>query len=207
MKAVAASGERGLLEMMAATHVGKTTDEFETIVTTGSPRPVTRGSRRPYTDMVYQPMLELLAYLRAKGFKTFIVSGGGVEFMRPWAERVYGIPPEQVVGSRAKVKYEVRDGVPVLLRLPEVDLIDDKAGKPVGHSSGHRPPSDRRVRQLRWRLRDARVDHLGPRTALRAHRPPYRRRARMGVRPDSRTSASSRGAWTRRRSAAGSSWT
>lgn len=86
-------------------------------------------------------MLELLTYLRAKGFKTFIVSGGGVEFMRPWAERVYGVPPEQVVGSRAKVKYEHREGRPVLLRLPEVDLVNDGAGKPVGihQAIGRRP--------------------------------------------------------------------
>ena len=105
-------------------------------------------------------MLELLAYLRANGFKTFIVSGGGVEFMRPWVERVYGIPPEQVVGSRAKVKYEVRDGKPVLMRLAEVDLVDDKAGQAGRHPPGHRPPADRGVRQLRRRLRDARVDDV-----------------------------------------------
>jgi hypothetical protein len=90
--------------------------------------------------MVYQPMLELLAYLRANGFKTFIVSGGGVEFMRPWTERVYGIPPEQVVGSSIRTKYELRDGRPVIARLPEIDFIDDKAGKPVGIQKfiGHR---------------------------------------------------------------------
>ena len=109
--------------------------------------------------MVYQPMLELLAYLRANGFKTFIVSGGGIEFMRPWAEKVYGIPPEQVVGSSVKTKFELRDGKPVLMRLPEVDFIDDKAGKPVGIQSAHRPPSDRRLRQLRRRPADAAMDH------------------------------------------------
>ncbi|HTP65381.1 MAG TPA: HAD family hydrolase [Geobacteraceae bacterium] len=96
---------------------------------------------KPYTDMVYQPMLELLAYLRANGFKTFIVSGGGIEFMRPWTERTYGIPPEQVVGSSIRTKFEMRDGTPVLVRLPEIDFIDYKAGKPVGINShiGRRP--------------------------------------------------------------------
>ena len=132
LKAVAATGERGLLELVAATHAGNTTEEFERIVrdwiaTARHPR-----SQRLYTDMVYQPMLEMLVYLRANGFTTFIVSGGGVEFMRPWAERVYGVPPEQVIGSRAKVTYEVRNGTPVLQRLAAVDLVDDKAGKPVG---------------------------------------------------------------------------
>ena len=105
MKAVAASGEKGLLEVMGATHVGNTTDEFATIVSEWIATAQHPKFKRPYTDLVYQPMLEVLAYLRANGFKTYIVSGGGVEFMRPWVERVYGIPPEQVVGSRAKVQY------------------------------------------------------------------------------------------------------
>jgi len=107
--------------------------------------------------MVYQPMLELLAYLRANGFKTFVVSGGGIEFMRPWAEKVYGVPPEQVVGSSIKTKYEVRDGKPVLVRLPELNFIDDKAGKPVGINShiGRRPiaafgNSDGDLQMLQW---------------------------------------------------------
>jgi hypothetical protein len=107
--------------------------------------------------MVYQPMLEMLSYLRANGFKTYIVSGGGVEFMRPWVERVYGIPPEQVVGSRIRLKYEVRDGLPVLVRLPEIDLVDDKAGKPVGIQQviGRRPiiafgNSDGDFEMLEW---------------------------------------------------------
>ena len=157
MKAVAAAGERGLLEIIAATHAGNTTEEFETIVRdwiTTARHPTTQ---RLYTEMVYQPMLELLTYLRAKGFKTFIVSGGGVEFMRPWAERVYGVPPEQVVGSRAKVKYEHREGRPVLLRLPEADLVDDGAGKPVGihQAIGRRPiaafgNSDGDFEMLEW---------------------------------------------------------
>jgi len=144
MKAVAAAGERGLLEIIAATHAGNTTEEFETIVRDWISTARHPTTKRLYREMVYQPMLELLTYLRAKGFKTFIVSGGGVEFMRPWAERVYGVPPEQVVGSRAKVKYERREGRPVLLRLPEADLVNDGAGKPVGihQAIGRRPIAD-----------------------------------------------------------------
>jgi phosphoserine phosphatase len=116
----------------AASHAGNTTGEFEQIVKDWLATAKHPKTGRPYTEMVYQPMLEVLTYLRANGFKTYIVSGGGVEFMRPWVERVYGIPPEQVVGSRIKMNYEVRNGVPVLARLAEIDLIDDKAGKPVG---------------------------------------------------------------------------
>jgi hypothetical protein len=112
---------------------------------------------RPYTDCVYQPMLELLAYLRANGFRTFIVSGGGIEFMRPWTEAVYGIPPEQVVGSSIKTRFEMRDGIPVLVRLPEIDFVDDKEGKPVGiHTRVGRRPilafgnSDGDLQMLQW---------------------------------------------------------
>ena len=112
---------------------------------------------RRYDDMIYQTMLDVMSYLRANGYKTFIVSGGGVEFMRPWAERVYGIPPEQVVGSRVKTKYEVKAGMPVLLRLPDIDLIDDKGGKPVGINQviGRRPTiafgnSDGDFEMLEW---------------------------------------------------------
>ena len=113
--------------------------------------------KRPYTDLVYQPMLELLAYLRASGFQTFIVSGGGIEFMRPWTERVYGVPPEQVVGSSIKTKFEMRDGRPTLFRLPQMNFIDDKAGKPVGINEhiGRRPiaafgNSDGDLEMLQW---------------------------------------------------------
>jgi phosphoserine phosphatase len=157
MKALAASGERGLLEVLAATHFGNTTEEFEQAVTAWIVAARHPSTGRLYSEMVYQPMLELLAYLRANGFKTFIVSGGGVEFIRPWAERVYGIPPEQVIGSRAKVRYEVRNGTPVLSRLAEVDLVDDKAGKPVGIHQviGRRPiaafgNSDGDFEMLEW---------------------------------------------------------
>jgi phosphoserine phosphatase len=157
MQAVAASGERGIVALIAATHFGNTTEEFAAIVSDWMATARHPTSKRPYTDMVFQPMLELLAYLRAHGFKTFIVSGGGVEFMRPWVTRVYGVPPEQVVGSRAKVKYEVRDGKPVLLRLAEIDLVDDKAGRPVGIHQviGQRPiaafgNSDGDFEMLEW---------------------------------------------------------
>jgi phosphoglycolate phosphatase-like HAD superfamily hydrolase len=132
IKGLAASGEKGVLAIIAATHAGMTIEEFQAevkqwLATARHPR-----FKRPYTDLVYQPMLELLAHLRANGFKIYIVSGGGVEFMRPWTEKAYGIPPEQVVGSSLKLKYELREGEPVLVKLPEINLIDDKAGKPVG---------------------------------------------------------------------------
>jgi phosphoserine phosphatase len=171
MKAVAASGERGLMEILAATHAGNTTQEFEKIVTDWIATARHPKSKRLYTDMVFQPMLELLAYLRANGFKTYIVSGGGVEFMRPWTERVYGIPPEQVVGSRAKVKYEVRNGTPVLVRLAEIDHVDDKAGKRVGihQMIGRRPiaafgNSDGDFEMLEWV-----TSAKGPRFGLIVH--------------------------------------
>jgi phosphoserine phosphatase len=157
MQALAASGNKGLLEIVMATHAGMTTAEFEQIVrnwlaTARHPR-----FKRPFTDLVYQPMLELLTYLRANGFKTFIASGGGIEFMRPWTERVYGIPPEQVVGSSIKTKFEIRNNQPVLVRLPEINFIDDKAGKPIGIHQyiGRRPiaafgNSDGDLQMLQW---------------------------------------------------------
>jgi len=131
LKTALAGEDRALLELVMATHTGMTTVEFEQIVkdwiaTTKHPK-----TGKLYTQMVYQPMLELLAYLRANGFKTFIVSGGGIEFIRPWAEKTYGIPPEQVVGSSAKTKFEMRDGKAVLVRLAELNFNDDKEGKPV----------------------------------------------------------------------------
>jgi phosphoglycolate phosphatase-like HAD superfamily hydrolase len=119
MKAVAAAGEKGLFEVIAATHAGMTTDEFAQTVKEWVARAKHPRFQRPYTDLVYQPMLELLAYLRANGFKTFIVSGGGVEFMRVFAEEIYGIPPEQIVGSVGETKLEVRNGKPVLVKLPK----------------------------------------------------------------------------------------
>jgi hypothetical protein len=159
MAAVAATGERGVLEIVAATHSGMTTDEF-----TRSVEEWIASARHPQTGrlltaMVYQPMQELLAYLRANGFKTFIVSGGGVEFMRAWAERVYDVPPEQVVGSAGKLRLETRGGKPVLVKLPTIDLIDDKEGKPVGIQSriGRRPiaafgNSDGDLQMMQWTM-------------------------------------------------------
>jgi len=146
-----------LMEIVMATHAGMTTEEFEQIVTEWITTAKHPKTGKLYTEMVFQPMLELLAYLRANGFKTFIASGGGIEFMRPWTERVYGIPPEQVVGSSVKTKYEVRDGKPVLVRLPEINFIDDKAAKPVGINEhiGRRPimafgNSDGDFEMLEW---------------------------------------------------------
>ncbi|RTL02831.1 MAG: haloacid dehalogenase-like hydrolase, partial [Lysobacterales bacterium] len=156
-KKALAGGEKALLDLVMETHAGMTTDEFARLVEdwlATAKHPVTH---KPYTGMVYQPMLEVLGYLRANGFKTFIVSGGGIEFMRPWAERVYGVPPEQVVGSSIKTRFEMQDDKPVLVRLPEVNFIDDKTGKPVGihQHIGRRPiaafgNSDGDLQMLQW---------------------------------------------------------
>jgi phosphoserine phosphatase len=157
LKAALAAGERGLLELAMATHAGTTTEEFDAIVREWIATARHPKTGRLYTEMVYQPMLEVLAYLRANGFKTYVVSGGGIEFMRPWSERVYGIPPEQVIGSSIRTKLEVRDGKPVLVRLPEIAFVDDKAGKPVGIQMhvGRRPlaafgNSDGDLQMLQW---------------------------------------------------------
>jgi phosphoglycolate phosphatase-like HAD superfamily hydrolase len=132
MKTLAASGEKGLAELVMVSHAGMSTAEFEKIVTDWFKTARHPRFKRPYTELAYQPMLELLAYLRANGFKTYIVSGGGIEFMRPMTEAVYGVPPEQVIGSSIETKYEMKDGKPVLMRLPKIHFIDDKTGKPVG---------------------------------------------------------------------------
>ena len=157
METLVESGMRGLVELVMTTHSGMTTEEFEKIVSDWIATAKHPRFQRHYTELVFQPMLELLAYLRANGFKTFIVSGGGIEFMRPWTESVYGIPPEQVVGSSIKTKFEMRNGRPVLARLPEVNFIDDKAGKPVGINQhiGRRPiagfgNSDGDLQMLQW---------------------------------------------------------
>jgi phosphoserine phosphatase len=154
---VAASGESGIAELMAITHAGMSTDEFAEIVSDWIATARHPKTGRLYTEMVYQPMLELLAYLRENGFKTFIVSGGGIEFMRPWAERVYGIPPEQVIGSTGGLKFEMRDGGPVIMKMPELVLDDDKEGKPLGiqRHIGRRPiaafgNSDGDLQMLEW---------------------------------------------------------
>ncbi len=141
VKAALAGGEKAILEIVMASHAGNTTEEFEQIVKDWVATAKHPTTKRHYTEMVYQPMLEVLNYLRANDFKTFIVSGGGIEFMRPWTEAVYGIPPEQVVGSSVKTKFEIRDGKPVIVRLPELSFMDDNVGKPVGINQhiGRRP--------------------------------------------------------------------
>lgn len=157
LKGVLASGEQGIAQIIAATHAGMTTDEFAKIVTDWISTARHPQTGLAYTDMTYKPMRELLDYLRANGFDVHIVSGGGVEFMRPWTEKAYGIPPQNVVGSSIKTKYEVKDGVPVIMRLPELDFIDDKEGKPVGINKfiGKRPiaafgNSDGDFQMLEW---------------------------------------------------------
>ncbi|MGO7836160.1 HAD family hydrolase [Rhizobium johnstonii] len=157
MKTLAASGEKGLVELIMTTHAGMTSSDFQKIVTDWLASARDPKFNRPYTELVYQPMVELLAYLRANGFKTFIVSGGGIEFMRPWAEKVYGVPPEQVIGSSIKTEFRMQDDTPTLYRLPEVNFIDDKAGKPVGINQqiGRRPiaafgNSDGDLEMLQW---------------------------------------------------------
>ncbi len=157
VKGAMAEGMKSVVEIIMATHAGMTTAEFETIVNDWIETAKHPTSKRPYTEMVYQPMLELLNYLRANGFKTFIVSGGGIEFMRPWSEKVYGIPPEQVIGSSIMVEFEMREGTPVLVRLPELNFYDDKEGKPVAihQQIGRRPiaafgNSDGDLQMLQW---------------------------------------------------------
>jgi haloacid dehalogenase-like hydrolase len=171
VKSALAGGERALVEMAMATHAGMTSDEFTAIVNDWLATARHPQTKRPFTEMVYQPMLEVLAYLRANGFKTYIVSGGGIEFMRPWTERVYGIPPEQVIGSSIKTKFEMRADGPALVRLPEINFIDDKAGKPVGIQQhiGRRPiaafgNSDGDLQMLQWTAAGP-----GPRFCLYVH--------------------------------------
>jgi phosphoglycolate phosphatase-like HAD superfamily hydrolase len=171
MKTIAAGGIKGLLKLATITHAGMTTEEFSKIVADWIASARHPKFNRPYTDVIYQPMLELLAYLRANGFKTFIVSGGGVEFMRVFAEKVYGIPPEQVIGSSIVTKFEMVAGVPVLTRLPELNFMDDNVGKPVGINMhiGRRPiaafgNSDGDLQMLQWTTASA-----GPRFGLLVH--------------------------------------
>ena len=159
VKGALAGGEPAIGKIVMTTHSGMTTDEFNKIVQDWIATAKHPKTGRLLTDMVYQPMLELLAYLRANGFKTFIVSGGGIDFMRPWTEKVYGIPPEQVVGSSGQTKFEMVDGKPVLMKLPEVNFIDDKAGKPIGIQEfiGRRPiaafgNSDGDQQMLEWTM-------------------------------------------------------
>ena len=192
LKGVMAGGEHALLDIIAAPHAGNTTVEFEQVVkdwVTTAKHPKTG---RLYTEMVYQPMREVLDYLRRNGFKTYIVSGGGVEFMRPWVNRVYGIPPEQVVGSRIRMKDQVRNGVPVIVRLAAIDLVDDKAGKPVGIQQviGRRPRS-----RSATPMAISRCSSGPPRTGAASwrDRSSHGRRARVGLRP--RVAYRTPGAW------------
>jgi phosphoserine phosphatase len=171
MKAVLAGGEQSVMTIIAATHAGITTDEFAAAVSTWLKTARHPKFNRPYNELLYQPMLEVLSYLRANGFKTYIVSGGGVEFLRVFAEQAYGIPPEQVIGSRIKTRYSVRAGKPELLRLPTVDFIDDKEGKPVAINAilGRRPTmafgnSDGDFQMLEWTMAGS-----GPRFAALVH--------------------------------------
>jgi hypothetical protein len=157
LKGALAGGEPALMKIVVETHSGMDSVEFNQIVLDWiavAKHPVTG---RLFTEMVYQPMLELTAYLRANAFKTFIVSGGGIDFMRPWADRVYGIPPEQIVGSSGTTKFELRDTKPILMRLPQIDFINDGPGKPVGINAhiGRRPiaafgNSDGDLQMLEW---------------------------------------------------------
>jgi phosphoserine phosphatase len=175
LKQLFSGGAKAMVDLVTVTHANTTVDQFEKIVrdwlaTARHPR-----FNRPYTELIYQPMLEVLAYLRANGFKTYIVSGGGVEFMRPWTEQAYGIPPEQVIGSSIAMQYEMRDGKPELRRLPKVHFINDKAGKPVSiqNAIGRRPifafgNSDGDFEMLQWTTTPQGPDD-GPRLGLLVH--------------------------------------
>ena len=150
-------GEHGLIELIMYSHAGTTTIEFEEIVKNWFASAIHPRFNKPFNELIYQPMLELLDYLRANGFSTFVVSGGGIEFMRPWVEKAYGIPPHQVVGSSIKAEFDYNDGNPIIRRLPELNFIDDKAGKPIGIHQyiGKKPVfasgnSDGDLQMLQW---------------------------------------------------------
>jgi phosphoserine phosphatase len=171
LRSVVAAGEHGALALVAATHTGMTADQFTRVVTTWLARARHPRLRKPYLELVYQPMLELLDLVRRRGFTPFIVSGGGVEFIRPWAEAVYGIPPHHVIGSRVKLRYEPNADGPALVRLPAIDLVDDRAGKPVGihQAIGRRPllavgNSDGDYEMLEWT-----TSAPGPRLGMLIH--------------------------------------
>ncbi|MCC6426207.1 MAG: haloacid dehalogenase-like hydrolase [Phycisphaerales bacterium] len=171
LKTALGGGEKAILELVMATHAGMTTEEFAGVVKEWAATARHPKFKRRYTECIYQPMAELLGYLRANGFKTFIVSGGGIEFMRPWVEKAYGIPPEQVVGSSGKTKFEMKDGKPVLVKLPEIGSIDDGPGKPVNINLhiGRRPVmafgnSDGDLQMLQWTTAGP-----GPRFAMIVH--------------------------------------
>ena len=167
MKTVFSGGEQTLMKLVMVTHTGMTAMEFEQTVKDWLATAKDHRFKRPYTDLVYQPMLELLAYLRENGFRTYIVSGGGIEFMRPWTEKIYGIPPEQVIGSSVKTKFELYNSTYVIIKIPELDFIDDGSGKPVGIDKfiGRKPiaafgNSDGDLQMLQW-VTDGKEPHLG----------------------------------------------
>lgn len=171
MAGVAKTGEKGLLELVMATHAGDTSEEFTRIVEAWLASARHPKLDRPYTETVYAPMLELIAYLESHDFEVWIVSGGGIEFMRPWTERIYGIPPQRVIGSSIQTKYELRDGRPAIVRLPAIDFLDDKAGKPVAINKfiGRRPlaafgNSDGDFEMLEWTTAGS-----GPRLGVLVH--------------------------------------
>ena len=171
LESALAGGDRAFVEICMATQAGLTTGEYEKAVKDWITTAKHPKTKRLYTEMVYQPMLELLAYLRANGFKTYIVSGGGIEFIRPWSEKIYGVPPEQVIGSTFKMTFELRSGIPVLVGMPELDFIDVGPGKPVGIQSriGRRPiasfgNSDGDMQMMQWTAAGN-----GPRFCLYVH--------------------------------------
>ncbi len=202
-RALAAIGESDTVTLMAATHAGMTTDAFARIVTDWITTAKHPRFGRPYTELTYQPMLELLEYLRAHGFRTWIVSGGGVEFIRPWSERVYGIPPEHVIGSSIKTRFEIADGKPVLMRLAEIDFVNDGPGKPVAINRfiGRQPifaagNSDGDLEMLQWTTRAS-----GPGFGLLIHHTDgareyaYDRQSQVG-RLDKTLAAAPQAGWT-----------
>jgi hypothetical protein len=177
-------GEKGLMELIMTTHAGMTTDEFSQIIKNWINTASHPKTGKLYKEMVYQPMIEVLDYLRSNGFKTWIVSGGGVDFMRPWTEEVYGIPSEQVIGSSIKTAFKMREGNPVLMKLPEINFIDDKEGKPVGIHQyiGKKPVAA--FRKLGRRPANAAIYRFEQFEIVVCLYPPYRFSARMGLRPE-----------------------
>ncbi|GMU33242.1 MAG: hypothetical protein AMXMBFR20_11140 [Planctomycetia bacterium] len=206
VKGALAGGEPAILKIVAATHTGMTVAEFERTVKDWAAAAKHPRFNRPFTECIYQPMFELLTYLRANGFKTYIVSGGGVDFMRPWADRVYGIPPEQIIGSNGKTKFEFRAGKPVLVKLPEIGSIDDKTGKPININLqiGRRPlmafgNSDGDLQMLQWTTMDHGDGNTYPRFGLIVHHTDaerewaYDRKSHVGTLDKALDEAASRG--------------